>query len=218
MSQTVVNFDLPIADQQARWQTGEVIDQDGALLSVSVEGEKHIHPARRAFSCLMEPMPGDLVCLMFSETGVLYVTNILERQLSESGSRAEATLHFSGQLSLKADAGLALETGDKLKIRAKKLEGAVSEVNWVSRLAQITSKEILMVTGLARLTCKVRELFAGHFQMSADNSYRNITKTDNVRAGVYNLRADSLASIRAPCAIIKANKLAKIDSSQVHIG
>jgi len=219
MSQLAIhNSKMSSHEQQANWLAGRIVNLDEGTLYVNVQSERRVYTANKAFSCLMEPLVGDLVGMFRDENKDLYVTSILQRQTSQPESGSKATLQFAGHLSIKATQGLSLHTQESLEIEAGRLHGVVSRVNWFSKIVQLTSRDVLVTSSLARMTCRIRELLTGRSHVSADHSYRHIQKTETVRTEVYDLEARSLASVQAPCTLIKGKNLVKVDSSQVHIG
>lgn len=197
----------------ALWITGTVAHRDGDVLYVSVEHEGRAREARRAFGCLVTPEVGDVVCVLCDERGQHHVTTVLHRP-----DASEATLGVPGRLAIEAPAGLTVRTGQGIELHAERLDGHVTEARWWSRLVQITGKELLVRTGLARLASEVAELMTQRVQINAERSYRHVTEAEHVRAGVLDMKAEQVVHIRARHTIVTAQQLTKLDGSQVHVG
>jgi hypothetical protein len=198
--------------------TGYVIDRQGDQLSIALECGEEILEARRAFSCLIQPEPGDVVCLVQTETREAYVTDIFERPANEAANGSDASLVVPGGLEIDARRGLTFKTGGTMAIQARKLEGRVPEVDWFSRLFRVTCKELFAHVDVSRLTARVTEVLTKRAHVSAERSYRIVSEADHVRAGVIDMRGEQLVNIRAECSVLTGKKLVKVDASQVHIG
>ena len=218
MMQNIPKLKIPADTQQAAWLSGVIIEQETPVFSVRVDSEARVYRAEKALSCLLEPRPGDLVVLFVNEQGTAYVMSILERDASKDSGVLEGEVHFPGAFSLDADQGLSLHTKNLLKVEADHLQGVIRQIDWFSKLINLTNRELSITTGLARRTCKVRELFSGSITVSADQSVRNIRKTEMVRSEVYDLKTRALTTMESPCLLMKGKELVKMDSSQVHIG
>ena len=205
-----------ITQQAPLWLTGTIESiQDDGMFSVLIEEGQRRLMAQKAFSCLMQPVFGDKVCLFQDEQNMVYIMSVLSRMQEDE---SQARLEFAGKLSLVAQEDLLLKTDNKLFVEADHLQGAVRRINWISKLVNLTNKEMFIVSGLARLSCKVRELLTESLHVKTDNSVRITTQTEWVRVNVHDLKAKSVNSMEAPCTLIKGDRLVKVDSSQVHIG
>jgi hypothetical protein len=131
---------------------------------------------------------------------------------------AEATLSVPGRMVIEAPAGLAVRAGQGIELQADVLDGRVGEVRWWSRLMQLTGKELLVRTGLARLACSVADLVTQRSQVQAERSYRTIAATEHVRTRVLDVQAEQVVHLRARHTLVTAQQLTKLDGAQVHVG
>lgn len=198
---------------EARWLTGTVAHCDADTCYVSLEREGRACEARRAFGCLVAPAVGDLVAVLCDEHGQHHVIAVLHRPVE-----AEATLSMPGRMVIEAPAGLAVRAGQGIELQADVLDGRVGEVRWWSRLMQLTGKELLVRTGLARLACSVADLVTQRSQVQAERSYRTIAATEHVRTRVLDVQAEQVVHLRARHTLVTAQQLTKLDGAQVHVG
>ncbi len=201
------------------WYSATLLQQEKTGYRVRMSGSAQVGKAVRALSCLMEPAVGDKVGIFIDEEGGAFVVSVLERSSAQQPpDSVDACLHFPGRLSISADDGLSLQTKKLLNIEADHLLGKVSEVRWFSKVIRLSGKELSITTQVARLICKVRELLTAQSSFSAEHSCRHISESELVRAKVYDVKSQSMASIESPCTLLKGENLIKVDSSQVHIG
>lgn len=152
--------------------------------------------ARRAKSCLVAPELGDRVlCSRDGET--VYVLAVLE------SASATTRIQADGDLELQADT---------LRLRAKSAIAALGEVQVFGRSldAHFADKVTLFAERVeSRATTLVQR---------TKQVFRFVEALEQVRAGVFDLRAESLAAIRGENTILAARVLAKLDGEQVKIG
>ncbi|PLY14627.1 MAG: hypothetical protein C0631_10240 [Sedimenticola sp.] len=202
-----------------RWLTGLVVDIKHGVFLVRDENDYHVYEAVQAFSCLVQPEQGDVVCMLSDSSNHCYISTILERNSSDQGDNCPATnIKLPGKLNIEAKDGLSLHTSHAIEMRADVLNADVSEVNWLSKLLRVTGQKLLVTTGVSRLTSKLTELLTERMQMNAERSYRNITEAEHIRAGVFDVKAEQIANIRGRCAVLSGKELVKVAASQVHIG
>jgi hypothetical protein len=173
-------------------------------------------PAERAKSCLVAPDVGDYVlCAIDGERA--YVLAIL------AGAK-DTRVVTEGKLELRADE-LALggervevESGElglvaeSLRMRAKIATAALEELRLVGRSIEAT------IADKAALFAERVESRASRFLQRAKVAFRFVEDLEQVRAGNYDVRAESLAAIRGENTIVAARVLAKLDGEQVKIG
>lgn len=190
--------------------------------SLSVRLESGLLSAKRAKSCLVAPEVGDKV-LCAIDPDAVYVLSVLE------GAKAtdSVTISAQGDLKLQArdgrvsvcaskgvdivggqDVGL---TGAEVHVRAKKGTVAVEEMGFFGRRLAAEIQKISLFAGemnsvLTRVHQKAKRVF------------RVIEEIDQTRAGIVDIRAQSVVGIRSENTVVSARVLTKIDGEQVHIG
>lgn len=192
------------------WFAGTVVDQDGRISYVAIDGR--VEEAAQAVSCLVAPAVGDQVCAFRTAAGELFVTHVLSRQ-AEGPLRVEAP----AGLSFSSPGRISVQAGE-VEIEGERLVARFDEANWFVRLLKATGVEFALHGTVARLFAHAVETVAGRLQLSADRSYRHIREAEHIRTGVLDVRAETVAQIRARHTIVGAKELVKMDGSQIHVG
>lgn len=177
--------------------------------------------ARVAFSCLVQPEPGDEV-LIAEAGGSLWVLAVLERH-----GTAPALLLAEGDLTIVAAGGaLRLAARDDVAVDAgatARLAGAEVEVH-ASVLRSVVDevlhvgKRITGHVGVLRVVAELLESFAEHRLLRARRSTRLIEQTDHLRSGEIDHAATGTVQIQAKQAFISADTVVRIDAAQIHMG
>lgn len=177
--------------------------------------------AQRAAMCLVEPRVGDRV-LLGSSTRQAHVLGVLTRahegadRLSVDGdlelraSHGRVTVAAREDIELTA-AGETSITSSRFNLRA--LEGSVF-VGHLRALCSVitgeTSKLSVVAEQLESLVERVRQ--------RVKRSYRFVEEFDQLRARHIDHRAKQTVRVHAENTVITADKLAKVDGEQIHIG
>jgi len=200
--------------------TGSVVAATPKVLRVRIGDD--VVRARKAFSCLVQPEPGDHVIVAEETGGVHYVLAVLER------SRAFAVgITVDGDCSLKVRNGRfrvdatrgvdLLSEGDiamaasELEVRADTGRVLIESLTHFgrsvcSRLRRIEVVASVMDACLERLTQRVQR------------SYRIVDEMDCVRSGEMDYRARGNVNMRGRNALVTAEELVKMDGDQIHVG
>jgi len=176
--------------------------------------------AKRAKSCLVAPDAGDRV-LCAEDGAEVFVLAVLE---GEAG--ANTRLVAEGDLQVQATGSLGLRAGDgveiaaakeiglfagKLHLRAQAAVAAIEELGLVGRSAEAHLQKVVVVA--ERMETRAERLV-----QRAKQAFRFVEALEQVRAGVFDLRAEKLAAIRGENTVVAARTLAKLDGEQVKIG
>jgi hypothetical protein len=176
--------------------------------------------AKRAKSCLVAPDAGDRV--LCAEVGdQVFVLAVLEgeagatTQIAVDGDlKVQATgrlgLGAGGQIEIAAAKDVGLFTG-KLHVRAQAAVVALEEIGLVGRSLEAHLQKVAVVA--ERI-----ETRADRWVQRAKQAFRFVEGLEQVRAGVFDLRAESLAAIRGETTVVAARAVAKLDGEQVKIG
>jgi hypothetical protein len=176
--------------------------------------------AKRAKSCLVAPDAGDRV-LCAADGDQIFVLAVLE---GEAG--APTRMVAEGDLKVQATGSLGLGAGEQIEIAAAKEVGLFAGKLHVRAQAAAVAIEELGLVGRsleahvqkAVVVAERIETRADRFVQRAKQVFRFIEALEQVRAGVFDLRAESLAAIRGENTIVAARALAKLDGEQVKIG
>ena len=184
-------------------ETATVLSRDGDAFTLLQDGQEA--EARRAFSCLVEPEPGDLVLL--SQAGpARYILAVLERSGAApmrlalpDGARLDA-----GEGRLNLAAGTLVMEAETTQVAAKTL--GVSADRTEARLGRASL--------LAEALETIAERIIGRFR----RSYRFVEEGEHLRARDIDQRASGHLSLKGDVATVQAGLVVKVDGAQVHLG
>jgi hypothetical protein len=171
--------------------------------------------ATRAKSCLVAPDAGDRV-LCALDGGRVFVLAVLE------GAAASTRVVTDGDLAIESGGELALTAGSgatgllrfaarELRVRAKVAAIAADELGFVGRTVEAQLEKLAVVA--AQIESRADRLL-----QRAKQAFRFVEGLEQVRAGVVDIRAESLAALRGQNTVVAARALAKLDGEQVKIG
>jgi hypothetical protein len=193
---------------------------DDAGIELALDDEADLVRARIAVSCLVAPLPGDRVAVFRDAAGRHYVTAVLERiGDGELHLHSERAINLSSARALSiSGATIVLDAQQRLGLRAPLIEALGERFSACVRTLHARAGEALLDSRAARLCSEIVDVMAQRLGVSAQHSHREITGAEQVRCRDYDLRAESLASVRAETTLVKSKSLVKIDASQVQIG
>ncbi|MFV8755103.1 DUF3540 domain-containing protein [Nannocystaceae bacterium ST9] len=167
--------------------------------------------ARRATSCLVEPMPGDRVWVVGQ--GEHFVLAVLDRPVA-----SKTRLHLEGDVELHAGGALELTSERRLALRSDELhvEARTGRV-LLDRCAMVLST---LYAHLRETTFvgKVLETLVERVSQHSKRSYRAISELDQVQAGTLDYGAEQVMHLHAKHAMVRAEQLVKMDADQIHLG
>jgi len=138
-------------------------------------------------------------------------------------------------IRVSADAGLTLESakgrvtlcsGEGIDLfGARSVEVATDTVRVEARDATVVIDDLgffgkMMRAHVSKVRLVADELdqALGRFSQRAERAYRFVAELDQLRAGSIDVRAETVATIRAENTLLSARVLTKIDAQQVNIG
>jgi hypothetical protein len=179
-----------------------VLARDGVGFSVLREGQAE--PALRAFACLVEPEPGDLVLVAPAE-GACFILAVLARR-SDAPMRLAlpegASIGAPGRLGLAADtldlqAGQTRLTTQGLDVVAGRTEASLGRVALLAEAIETLAQRIV-----------------GRFR----RSIRVVEETDQLRARDIDQRAGGHLHLRGDAVTVQGTALVKLRADQIHLG
>jgi hypothetical protein len=201
-------------------EEGRILSVENNLCEVHADSG-HLH-ARRAVSCLLAPVPGDLVLLATNARGVSYVLAILER---EPG--APSRLEVSGDLELAAPAGrltLAAQEGVDL-VSAQEVSITSGSLRLHAVDAEAVIERLSLIGSYVRADVETVKLLAesldgvlDRLSIHARRAYRTVEGLDQVKAEQIDYAAEKTASLRGDNTLVTATELVKVDGAQIHVG
>lgn len=187
----------------AATDSAEVLACDGASVLLLREGREE--RASRAFSCLVEPAPGDLV-LVGRAGGQAYVLAVLERRGDAAMRLAMpdgATIgDGAGRLNLAA--GMLVVDADTTQVATRNLDVAATRAEAHLGRASLFAEAIETIA--QRIIGRFRSVF------------RFVEETEQLRARDIDQRASGHMHMRGATASLQAKALVKLQGDQIHLG
>lgn len=190
--------------------------------SFSVCTDHGMYQARRAVSCLIEPVVDDRVLIAGDPTENLFVIAVLER-LDTAPLRIVADRDLSigikdGKFSIAAGKGVHLVSSAEISLTSAELSvNAVKGNIFFDRLSYLGRHLFAEIEGI-RLLGRVFDAVMERMTQKSRWSYREVAEIDQVRSGQIDYRAVKNMSLRGKNALITAEELVKVDGDQIHLG
>lgn len=176
--------------------------------------------AERAASCLLEPVPGDRV-LVAEVDGTAFVLAVLRR---DEGKPARIDLPAGleirasqGRVSMAAET-IELTASVASVVTAPHLElSAIEGKFFVDKLSMLGARVDAEI-GKLSLVADTIDTLAGRLRQRLQRCYRFVEGLDQLRAGTIDNKAEGYARIHAHDTVVTADKLVKVDGTQIHMG
>ncbi len=201
-------------------RNARVITADGTDIRIRI-GEETCE-ARTAFSCLVRPMPGDLVLTAANDNGTFYILGIIERP-----GTPDMDLSFPGDVNLNAQKGScrilsgksitfgAAETlscfSDQAIHKSREAVCSVDEITATGNNLQASFKSVRLISGLVNT-------LARNMIQKARNYIRCTETDDQVAAGQLTRKAQGLYTMDSKYTVMVSQKDTKIDGERIHMG
>ncbi len=180
------------------------------------------YEAKRAVSCLVEPLVDDVVLLALAPNGGAYVLAVLER---EEG--AKATLSTDGDLEVRQRHGsftVAAQEGIEL-VSSKDVAVIAGGLRVNAAEGDVAVQRLSFLGGLVRAEMDTVKMLAATFDSFVERlsqkvkrSYRTVEETDQLHAARIDYTASATMSLHAENSLITAEELVKVDGEQIHLG
>jgi hypothetical protein len=186
-----------------RTDSARVVARDGAHFTILRHGQDEA--AQRAFSCLVEPAPGDLVLVGQAE-GETFILAVLARR----GNAPMRVAMPDGATIAVPDGRLTLDAG-ALALRADTTEVATGslDVN-----AAHTDASLGRIALLAQTIDTLAQRIVGRFR----RSIRIVEESETLRARDIEQRASNHMHLRGDAMTMQGSTLVKLDGEQIHLG
>jgi hypothetical protein len=208
-------------DPEVSQTLGTVVRAEGGALVVETETREV--RAKRAASCLLDPVPGDVVLVAAADhDGPAYVLAVLEREAGTPGDIvADGDLAIrlpSGSLSLVAADGVQIVSSKEVgvvsgAIRLNAVDGSVA-LERLSFVGKLLRAEI----GKAKVFGETLDSVLERVSQRVKRSYRIVEEHDHVRAEQIDYAAKKRLGLHGETALITAETLAKVEGDQIHLG
>lgn len=213
------NVARKIEPEVAYQEAGRVVRAaGGAFVVACASGEVE---ARRAVSCMVEPIAGDVVLVsMLPERGA-YVLAVLERQGSDVSVVLDGDLHVklpSGRFVLGAAEGVSFASGKEVGVVA-------GEVKVNARLGSVFVESLSYLGAAVQAEIERAKVKAAALDASVERviqrvkrMYRFVDEFEQLRAERVDYVAKKNMSLRGENTLVTAEELVKLDGAQIHLG
>ena len=200
-------------------KTGSVISVVLDKVDVNIAGD--IKEARKAFSCLIDLKPDDIVICTENNDGMVYILGIVERPGIQ-----KISMSFPSDVNIQTKhGGLNINSPDSVSIVSKNVNCFSKRVVHKSNEAiisydkttasgnelQASFKTVRLISNLINTMAKqVIDKFQGYVRSTENN--------DMVKAGHINRQADGLFSMGSKHTIMNSKKSTKIDGEKILMG
>ncbi len=211
---------IPIhSDTQSITRTGTVTYVISDEINVNLYGE--IVKAKKMFSCLIDPEPGDRVLCSQNENGLVYIVGIIERPASR-----KMKLTFPSDVQIQAGQGnLNVICSDNITIASKEMNCFSNRVIHKSREAMICYENIIAKGTELQAGFKTVRLISNLINTMAkqviDKFKRYVRTTedhDMVKAGHFTRNTDGMYSVDSNHTMMKSKKTTIIDGEKILMG
>jgi hypothetical protein len=184
-------------------------DREAGFLVESASG---VFTARRAISCLVDPIEGDRVLLAVPPKGDLYVLAVLERDTEG------VTIAVDGPLSVKTEARIDLDGKEGVGIATKRLDVKAGLARFALGAFDLVARTAEAKLEVTKVVSQAIDVVTDRVLTQAKRSYRFVEELDVTRARDVEVRAEETIHVRGKNAITSAEQLYKVDAEQIHLG
>ena len=179
------------------------------------------YAAKRAISCLVEPVLDDTVLLATAADGRSWVLAVLEREATGVVLSVDGDLELrprAGRVAIKSTEGVSIASGGDVSVAAKSVD-----VNALD--GRVVFQRLSYLGRLVRSEVEKVKVFAGTFDAVMDRfsqqvkrSYRRVEELDQLRAESIDHTADKTMNLQAKNTLVSAEQLVKVNGDQIHLG
>ncbi|NMJ43772.1 DUF3540 domain-containing protein [Roseomonas sp. JC162] len=184
-------------------ESARVVAQAGAAFTIWRRGREE--PALRAFSCLVDPAPDDLVLVGDAE-GEAYILAVLAR-------RGDAPM----RLAMPGGATIAAPDG-RLTLDAGTLDLRAGATEVTTRSLDVTAGRTAASLGRVALLAEAIETIAQRIVGRFRRSLRIVEDSEQVRARDIDQRASGHLHLRGDAVTLQGTALVKLRADQIHLG
>lgn len=198
--------------------TAKVVAVRGECIDLKSNGQ--IIVAKKAFSCLIEPMVDDTAMLNYDECQQAYIIAILHRN-----NDAEATMKVPSNTTITCSNQLTIQSNEKTALVSKSIheisdnlimDGKTTTMNFDQGL--IKGKKL---HGHIQALTFVADLISASARQAMNKFVSYVRKTeqmDQIQAGQMGRKVDGLYNLNSKHTILVSSKETKIDGEHIHMG
>jgi len=187
----------------------------------TVAAESGVVAAKRSFSCLVEPLPRDMVLVSRAASGC-YILAILERHGDQHAClsfEGDADLRVKqGRLRVAAQEGIDLVSAKdtvlvspELSINSVQAEVSIQHLSFFGTFLQGQIERI-------KLIGQACDSIFERVSQTVKRSYRWVEELEQLRAGQLNYLVKKLMSLRGKYSVLTAEEDVRIDGDKILMG
>lgn len=217
-----MGFALKKLHQDVKLLQAVGIITDAGADDFSVCTDYGVYQARRAVSCLIEPVIDDRVLIAGDPDEDLFVIAVFERNdtapLKIVADRDLSIGVKEGRFSITADKGVRVASATEISLVSTELSVKTVKGNvFFERMTYLGRQLVAEIEGVKLLG----RLFDAVFERISHTSrwsHREVEEIDQVRSSQIDYRASKNMALRGKNALITADELVKVDGDQIHLG
>ncbi len=178
--------------------------------------------ARRAVSCLVDPVLGDRVLCALLADGTAYVLAVLEREddaaATMSMDRDLAIKIPSGRFEVVTQEGVGFVTPGDVSIVSGELDINAAEGRVSFDRLSAMGRQWLAEVSAVKVVAGALDSVLDRLSQKVKRSYKTVEELDQVRAKRIDYAAEKSLHMSAENALVTASELVKFDGENIHLG
>jgi len=210
---------IPIGNDASLTKTARVISHLNEDFEIIVSGKTL--RAKKAFSCIINPLPDDTVICCRNENGIFYILGIIERKNSRqmdisfpSDTNIESK---EGSLNIASKASITM-TSSNLNCFSKKTVHKSNEALFCYDDVIATGKEFQASFKSMKVISNMINTMAKHVIERFRSYNRNTEDSDQIKAGQITRKTDGSYLLDSKHTIMNSKECTKIDGEKILMG
>ena len=180
------------------------------------------YTARRATSCLLDPVLGDHVLLAVFGDGRAFVLAVLER--TEEGPATasldrDLTLRVpNGSLQLAAKDGVSVVSAGGVSIVGASLDVKAGEGRVSLEKIAVLGRQLLAEVASVKVVAGAVDSVMDRWVQKVKRAYRTVEELDQLRSKRVDYSAEKSMHLHAENTLVTATELVKFDGEHIHLG
>lgn len=198
--------------------TAKVKGLRGEYFELEHEGKLII--ARKAFSCLLEPIVEDTILYIFDENQQAYIMAILHRN-----NEGEAQLNVPPKTMINCPDQLTIRSGEKTSFISNSIQNLTKKFNVHTESAAINFKSTVVkgdkLHSHVHVMNMVGDLLNTMVRQGVQKFSSYVRKTeqvDQIQAGQMARKVEGLYTMNSKNTVMMSQKDTKIDGEHIHMG
>jgi hypothetical protein len=201
-------------------ETARVVSKDGLLHIVS--SPSGVFQVKRAVSCLVEPLPEDIVLISIGENSAGYILAILEREVT-----GVTTVLFNGDADIQCSQGrLGISSSESVDVSCSKTISLTStELQCTAVISAVSIDQLSINGSVAEFCIDTIKTVASHIESftkrlfsRSEQSYKIVSELDMVKSGSIDYNAEKTLQLRGTFTQMTAKDDVHIDGERINIG